>query len=115
MTTDDKPQGFAPGKRVWLKDTWEGTVLARRLGEYADGMKVGPRGDKPDPYGRLEVSLGDGTPYPIRRDWLRLTPPPGLTQKRQSTKKSEPKPRKEAIDPEFGDELSLLDLPEVAG
>jgi len=100
--------GWTAGHRVWFANTWDGAVLARRYAEYGVGMVVAD--EAPDPYGRILVTLGDGTPERIAKDHLRLTPPPGTDSRRVKPKVAKPKVRKEAIDPAFGEELDLLDL-----
>lgn len=101
----DRQAGFAVGKRVWIKDCWDGALLAKRLGEYAEGMRIGS--ERID--GRITVILGDGTPEPIRKDLLRLTPPRGLSNRQEKAKERKPKARKEAVAPQYGRELTIID------
>lgn len=98
--------GFVVGKRVWLASDWDGNLLTKRFGRY--GATLTLASTKPDAYGRLLVTLADGTEYPVRKSLLRLTPPPSATGKTAKAKAPKEKPRKEAVDPALGEELPLF-------
>lgn len=105
----DKQRGFVVGKRVWLKvNTWDGALLAKTLGEANHDLVLATT--IPDAFGCLSVTLGDGTRHPIRKDLLRLTPPPALSGRQEKAKATKPKARKEAVSPEFGTETTIFDF-----
>lgn len=105
---NERLKGFVTGKRVWLAEhTFEGALLAKRYAEYNVNLRIADH--RPDAWGRLFVTLGDGSQVRIRKDLLRLTPPPGTTVKRETVKETKAKPRKEAVDPKFGTETTVFD------
>lgn len=105
----DRQHGFVVGKRVWVKsNTWDGALLAKTLGEANHDLVLVTA--EPDAFGCLLVTLGNEARVPIRKDLLRLTPPPALSGKQEKAKAVKPKARKEAVAPEFGTETTIFDF-----
>lgn len=105
--SEAKITGWSDGHRVWFASTWDGVLLARKYAEYGVNMKIADH--RPDAYGRILVSLGDGTPERIAKAHLRLTPPPGESGAREKAKETKAPVRKEAIDPALGTETTIFD------
>lgn len=99
----DSQAGFAVGKTVWLKETFDGQRYAKTYG--TSGVLAAK--DR-DAFGCRQVCFGDFT-VNIPEEYLRLTPPRSLTGKGEKAKAAKPKERKEAIDPALGRETTIFD------
>lgn len=101
-SADDRPLA---GERLWFAADFLAQAKARELGVTSGTVMSWDTVMR-----TVTLESDDGTVFTVRRDRLRFTAPPGLSQKRATVKAPRPKARKEAIRPECGEELSLLDV-----
>lgn len=94
------------GSRAWFKNEFTPQTRAREVG-YQAGTILACDFDSLLGEERVELQADDGATFDTRLSFLRLTAPPGLSQRRETTAPAKPKARRRAIDPRSGEELEL--------
>lgn len=104
----DHQPGFAVGKRVWFKTVFPALTFRAQHGLRDEDSGLLARKDVRVPGTgevRHEIDFPSATVL-VPEHLLRLTPPPGSAGAARKAV-AKPKGRKEAVDPEFGEELEL--------
>lgn len=104
----DKQPGFTPGKRVWFARDFEAEVVRKRSG-LAHAAKITGKERTTAAGMSVEVTDDAGLVLVVATRHLRLSAPKGLSATREKPKDAKPPKRKEAIKPEYGDELTIFD------